>query len=69
MSHILWTGRDEDDVNVVEAQLTQNFDIDRNKERWTLEMTEGPFSGYPAIYLNRLQLQELHKAIGEELCI
>lgn len=66
MSHILWTANDGDGV---EAQLVVNFDMDRNKERWNFEMTEGPFSGYPILYLNRQQLQDLHKAIGDELGI
>lgn len=66
MSHILWQAKDEENT---EVQLTASFDIDRNKERWTLELTEGRFSGYPACWLGRLDMQALHKAIGEALGI
>lgn len=64
MSHILWKAKDEENT---EVQLTASFDIDQNKERWTLELTEGRFSGYPAIWLGRDDMQALYVAIKKEL--
>ena len=64
MSHVLWTAKDEENT---EVQLTASFNIDQNKERWTLELTKGRFSGYPAIWLGRDDMLALHVAIKKEL--
>lgn len=64
MSHILWKAKDAEGA---EVQLVQNFNIDGNEERWNLEVTEGTFSGYPVVYVNREQLEVLHFAIKKEL--
>jgi len=58
----LWTATDPDGDECV---------LDRTKtpELWQFGVTKGSFRGYPVVDINRTQLQELHKAIGEELGI
>lgn len=64
MNHIVWSAEDKEKVKV---ELHQNFDIDANKDRWTLEVTQDPFLGYPAIYLSFEDLLELREAIDNEI--
>jgi hypothetical protein len=54
---------------VYQTNLSKNFDLDGNKERWTLEVFADPELPCQVVHLNRRQLQRLHKAIGEELGI
>ena len=54
----LWAATDEDNVLC---------ELNRIDGVWILEMVEGPFSGYPALELNRTSLKALGNAIDIEL--